>query len=44
MSWRLAIISETLPGSDGHIRVVTVKTSFGKFKQPIYKLVVLPVK
>ena len=25
-SWRLAIISETLPGSDGHVRVVTVKT------------------
>jgi len=26
MSWRLAIISETFPGLDGHIRVVTVKT------------------
>jgi len=25
-SWRLAIISETFPGSDGHVRVVTVKT------------------
>jgi hypothetical protein len=31
MSWRLAIISETFPGSDGHVRVGTVKTSFGQF-------------
>jgi hypothetical protein len=44
VSWRLAIIGETFPGSDGHVRVVTVKTSSGKFKQPIYKLIVLPVK
>jgi hypothetical protein len=42
--WRLAIISETFPGLDGHLRVVTVKTSSGQFKQPIHKLVVLPVK
>jgi hypothetical protein len=32
MSWKLAIISETYPGSDGHIRVETVKTSSGQFK------------
>jgi hypothetical protein len=44
MSWRLAIISETFPGSDGHVRVVKVKTSSGQFKRPIHKLVVLPVK
>jgi len=44
MSWRLAIISETFPGLDGHVRVVRVKTSSGKFKRPIHKLVVLPVK
>ena len=43
MSWRLAIISETCAGSDGHVRVVTVKTSCGQFKQPILKLVALPV-
>jgi hypothetical protein len=42
--WRLAIISETFPGSDGHIIVVTVITSSGQFKQPIHKLVALPVK
>jgi len=44
MSWRLAIISETFPRSDGHVRVVTVKTSSGQFKRPFHKLVVLPVK
>ena len=30
MSWRLAIISETFPGSGGHVRVVAVKTSSGQ--------------
>jgi hypothetical protein len=44
MSWRLAVISETFPGLDGHVTVVKVKTSFGQFKQPIHKLVVWPVK
>jgi len=44
MSWRLGIISETFPGSDGYIRVVTMKTSSRQLKRPIHKLVVLPVK
>jgi hypothetical protein len=44
MSWRLATISETFSGSEGHVRVVTVKTSSGQYKQPIHKLVALPVK
>jgi hypothetical protein len=44
MSWKLANISETFPGSDGHVRIVTVKTSSGQFKRPIHKLVALPVK
>ena len=44
MSWKLAIIIETFLGSDGHVRVVTVKTSAGQFKRPIRRLVVLPVK
>jgi len=44
MSWRLAIISETFPGSDGHVRVEAVKTSSGQLKRTIYKLVALPVK
>jgi hypothetical protein len=44
MSWRLGIVSETFPGSDGYVRVVTVKTSSGRLKQPLHKLVLLPVK
>jgi len=36
MSWRLAIISETFPGSDGHVREVTMKNSSGQFKRPIH--------
>ena len=44
MSWRLGIISEMFPGSDGYVRVVTVKTSSGQLKRPIHKLVSLPVK
>jgi hypothetical protein len=44
MSWRLGIISETFPGSDGCVKVVTVKTSSGQLKRPTHKLVVLPVK
>jgi hypothetical protein len=32
MSWRLAVISETFSGSDGHVRVVTVKTISGQLK------------
>ena len=44
MFWRLAIISETFPGLDGHVRVVMAKTSSGQFKRPICKLVALPVK
>jgi len=44
MSWRLGIISETFPGSDGNVRVVRVKTSSGEFKRPIHKLVALPLK
>jgi len=38
MSWRLAVISETLTGSDGDVRIVTVKTSSGQFKRPVHKL------
>jgi hypothetical protein len=43
MCWKLAMISETFPGSDGHVRVATVKTSSGHFKRKIHKLVTLPV-
>jgi len=44
VSWRSEVISETFPGSDRHVRVVTVKTSSGQFKLPFHKLVALHVK
>jgi len=44
MSWKPAVISENFPGSDGHVRVVTMKTSSGQFKRPIHKLLALLVK
>jgi len=39
MSWKLATISETFPGADGHVRVATVRTCSGQFKQWVHKLV-----
>jgi len=44
MPWRLAIIGEPFPGSDGYVREVAGKTSSGQLKRLIYKLVALPVK
>jgi len=44
MFWKLATISETFSDADGHIRVATVETCPGQFKQQIHKLVALPVK
>jgi len=41
--WPLARVTATHPGSDGHIRVVTVHTSASEFKRPIVKLCPLPV-
>jgi hypothetical protein len=32
MSWKLAIIIETFPDPDGHVRVATVKTSSGRLE------------
>ena len=44
VSWRLAVIIETFPGSDGHVGVVTMKTICGQFKRPASKLIALPAK
>jgi hypothetical protein len=44
MSWKLAIISETFPLPDEHIRVATVKTGCRQLKRSIHTLVMLPVE
>ncbi|CAG7721234.1 unnamed protein product [Allacma fusca] len=40
--WHLARIIKTHPGDDGKVRVVTIKSGSGEFKQPITKLCALP--
>ncbi|XP_055633327.1 uncharacterized protein LOC129773709 [Toxorhynchites rutilus septentrionalis] len=42
--WCLGRIAETIPGSDGIIRVVTVRTNDGLLKRGISKICVLPVR
>ncbi|XP_029158933.1 uncharacterized protein LOC114931136 [Nylanderia fulva] len=41
--WPLGRIIETHPGTDGHTRVVTVKTQITTLKRPIVKLCPLPI-
>ncbi|XP_061395654.1 uncharacterized protein LOC133331269 [Musca vetustissima] len=40
--WRLGRVIELHPGSDGHVRVVDLKTSSGVLRRPVHKLVLLP--
>jgi hypothetical protein len=41
--WELARIIQVHPGSDSHIRVVTIRTVCGHYKQPITQICKLPV-
>ncbi|KAM0726722.1 hypothetical protein ACS0PU_006883 [Formica fusca] len=41
--WELGRVTQCHPGSDGFVRVVTVKTDTSEFKRPIVKLCVLPI-
>ncbi|KAG7295329.1 hypothetical protein JYU34_022341 [Plutella xylostella] len=41
--WALGRVVDLHPGSDGHVRVVTLKTKNGLLKRPIVKLAVLPI-
>ena len=42
LQWPTAVIQDTHPGTDGIVRVVTVRTSKGLFKRPITKICPLP--
>lgn len=44
MRWRLGRVVELHPGTDGHTRIVTLKTKDGTLKRPIVKLCLLPVQ
>ena len=39
--WPLAKVIRVHAGKDGHVRVVTVKTSSGTYKRPITKITLL---
>lgn len=39
--WRKGVVIRTYPGSDGQVRVVDVRTSFGILSRPTRKLVKL---
>ncbi|XP_031638125.1 uncharacterized protein LOC116350466 [Contarinia nasturtii] len=41
--WPLARVITVHPGSDGLVRVVTIKTKSGEFKRPVVKLRSLPI-
>lgn len=41
--WELGRVTRCHPGSDGLIRVVTVKTATSEYKRPIVKLCLLPI-
>lgn len=41
--WPVGIVVGINPGSDGIVRVATVRTAHGEFKRPVSKLILLPV-
>lgn len=42
-SWLKAVVVKTHPGSDGLVRVVTVKTKSSTFQRPVVKICPLPI-
>ncbi|CAG7632968.1 unnamed protein product [Allacma fusca] len=44
LKWKLARVTEIHPGRDGHVRVVSLKTSDGIIQRPISKLSLLPME
>lgn len=44
LKWQLARVTDVHPGSDGNIRVVTVRTKDGSYRRAISKICVLPIR
>jgi hypothetical protein len=44
LCWPLGRIQQVHPGSDGNVRVVTVKTNRGTYKRGVRKVCVLPIE
>ena len=43
LNWPMGRISQLLPGADGVVRVVTIRTVNGTFTRPVSKLILLPL-
>ncbi|GBM81689.1 hypothetical protein AVEN_92818-1 [Araneus ventricosus] len=43
-SWAIGRIIKSIPGPDGNIRVVDVRTSKGSYRRPLSKIGILPIK
>ncbi|KAH8232111.1 hypothetical protein KR026_003524, partial [Drosophila bipectinata] len=41
--WRLGRVDAVYPGSDGHVRVIDIRTARGLVKRPVAKVVFLPM-
>ncbi|XP_058448802.1 uncharacterized protein LOC131428774 [Malaya genurostris] len=44
LKWQLGRVAELHPGSDGNIRVITVRTKDGSYRRGISKICVLPIR
>ncbi|XP_055589230.1 uncharacterized protein LOC129741514 [Uranotaenia lowii] len=44
LEWKLGRVTNIQPGSDGNIRVVTVRTQYGEFTRGISKICILPIR
>lgn len=44
LSWRMGRVIALLPGADGAVRVVRLRTAHGEVTRPVVKLVVLPTE
>ncbi|KAH8334979.1 hypothetical protein KR074_000187, partial [Drosophila pseudoananassae] len=42
--WRLGRVDAVYPGSDGHVRVIDIRTARGLVKRPVAKVVLLPLE
>ena len=42
--WKMALIIDTYPGQDKHVRKVRIKTADGEYDRPIHKLCLIATK
>lgn len=44
LKWHIGRVTDIHPGSDGNVRVVTVRTRDGSFRRGISKICILPIR